>query len=504
MANLLTASVISTVSGVVSLIFGFAANVAVARLLGAHGTGLVAFAIWFGSTAATVAGLGIQNTLLRYMGSAEDIATANGLARRLLRPFSIAAFTATAGMLGWASYEWSIGDEEMWAVWCATAVFYIIFAYSSISLGAARGIRDFAGSARQIMQGCLMQLPAVVIGAFFLGPAGAILGQTMRYVPSALGLRRYVAGPVAQSGSVTPAMRSFGRNTWFSATIGLFIWTRIEFVFLAYNHEVADVGFFAVGMTLAGLVIQLPEQMSNALLPYFGRHHDNNDVAQLERSYKRANRWVGLFVLPICFGGAVIMSELLPFLFGTEFSEAVPSATILLATASITAMTILPSAMISAREHSDFFTWSTPALAVLMVILLALVVPSGGAVGAAIVRSIIHTGWLILLTNYCWRRLNMAPPVLDLFKIALSAAMCALVAYIVLQMQGGLAGMFVAVAAAALAYPIFLRLTSAIPADDVETLSYNLGSALPGPLAVLAVKVLQLITPRRKGEVEAA
>jgi O-antigen/teichoic acid export membrane protein len=391
----------------------------------------------------------------------------------------------------------------MWAVWCATAVFYLIFAYSSMSIGAARGVRDFAGSARQAMQGCLLQLPAVVMGAYFLGPAGAILGQMTRYLPSAFGLRKYVSGPAAPSVSVTPAMRAFSRNTWFSSTIGLFIWTRIEFVFLAYNHEVADVGYFAVGMTLAGLVIQLPEQMSNALLPYFGRHHDNNDVAQLERSYKRANRWVGLFVLPICFGGAVIMSELLPFLFGTEFSEAVPSATILLATASITALTILPSAMISAREHSNFFTWATPALAVAMLLLLAIVVPSGGSVGAAIVRAVIHAGWLFLLTNYCWRRLGMAPPVLDLVKIAASAAICALVAYLVLQIQGGLVGMFTAIVAAALAYPICLRLTSAIPADDVETLSYNLGSALPGPLAALVVKVLQLITPRRKGEVEA-
>jgi O-antigen/teichoic acid export membrane protein len=504
MANLLTASVISTISGVVSLVFGFAANVAAARLLGAHGTGLVAFAIWFGSTAATVAGLGIQNTLLRYMGVADDAPTANGLARKLLRPFSIAAFAATFGMLAWASYEWSTGDREMWAVWCATAVFYLIFAFSSLSLGAARGVRDFSGSARQVMQGCLMQLPAVFVGAYLFGPAGAILGQMMRYLPSALALRKYVSGPAEPSVSVTPAMRAFGRNTWFSATIGLFIWTRIEFVFLAYNHEVADVGFFAVGMTLAGLVIQLPEQMSNALLPYFGRHHDNNDVAQLERSYKRANRWVGLFVLPICFGGAVIMSELLPFLFGADFSEAVPSATILLATASITALTILPSTMISAREHSNFFTWATPALAVLMVILLALVVPSGGSVGAAIVRAVIHTAWLALLTNYCWRKLSMAPPLLDLIKIALSAAMCALVAYVVMQVLGGVLGMFVAVIAAGLAYPICLRLTSAIPADDVEMLSYNLGSALPGPLAALAVKILQLITPRRKGEVKAA
>jgi O-antigen/teichoic acid export membrane protein len=382
-------------------------------------------------------------------------------------------------------------------------VFYFVFAYSSVSLGAARGIRDFAGSARQVLQGCFLQLPAMALGAYFLGPAGAILGQMTRYLPSALALRKYVRGP-ATPVTVTPAMRSFSLNTWFSATIGIFIWTRIEFVFLAYNHELADVGYFAVGMTLAGLVVQLPEQMSNALLPYFGRHHDANDVVQLKRSYARANRWVALFVMPICFGGAMILPELLPLLFGEEFAGAVPSATILLATASITAMTILPSAMISAREASGFFSWATPVLAVAMFVMLALVVPTGGAVGAAIVRASIHTLWLIMLTTYCWRRLSMPPPVLDLVKIAVSAALCALVAGLVLLMIDGLAGMLLAIAAAALAYPVALRLTAAIPADDVETLSNNLGSALPGPIAPLAIRILRLITPRRDGEAEAA
>lgn len=498
MANLLTASVISTASGVVSLAFGFAANVIGARLLGVDGTGLLAFAVWFGSTAATVAGLGIQNTLLRYMGAASEPAAANALARKLLKPYSLGALAATLGMLGWAGYQWEQGASELAAVWCATAVFYLVFAYSSISLGAARGIRDFAGSARQILQGCFVQLPAVALGAYFLGPAGAILGQMTRYLPSAFALRKYVRGP-ARPVSVTPAMRGFGLNTWFSATIGIFIWTRIEFVFLAYNHELADVGYFAVGMTLAGLVIQLPEQMSNALLPYFGRHHDANDVVQLERSYARANRWVALFVMPICFGGAVVLPELLPLLFGTEFAGAVPSATILLATASITAMTILPSAMISAREHSSFFSWATPVLAIAMIGTLALVVPSGGAVGAAIVRAGIHSLWLVMLTTYCWRRLSMPAPVLDLVKIAISAALCALVAGLVLQVIDGLVGLLIAISAAALAYPVALRITSSIPAGDVETLSNNLGSALPGPMAPLAIRVLQLITPRQGG-----
>lgn len=503
MASLLKASLISTFAGVGSLVFGFASSVVTARLLGAHGTGLVAFAIWFGTTASTVAGLGIQNILLRYMDGPNDGEHPNGgLARALLNPFTIATLAATIGMLLWAAYQWSLGDAEMTAVWVATAVFNLIFAYGSMSLSAARGSKDFSGSARQVFYGCLLQLPFVIVGAYFFGAAGALVGQMVRHLPTALALRTYVSGPPPRTGLVTPAMKGFGRNTWFSSMVGLFVWTRIEFVFLGLNHQPADIGYFAVGMTLAGLVVQLPEQMSAALMPYFGRHHDNNDMEQLERSYRRVFRWVGLFIFPICFGGAAIMPEFLPLIFGQEFLPAVPSATILIATACITAMTIFPSAMIAARERSDFFLWASPSMAVTMVVLLALAVPSGGAVGASIVRGIVHSLWLILLCSYCWSRLSMRPPIWDLIKIGFSAAICAGVAYAVLEWRGDLFGLLLAPMAGGLTYLVCLRLVSAIPADDVEVLGYNLGSVLPKPLVSLAMRLIQLVAPARPGPVE--
>jgi O-antigen/teichoic acid export membrane protein len=503
MASLLKASLISTFAGVGSLVFGFASSVVTARLLGAHGTGLVAFAIWFGTTASTVAGLGIQNILLRYMDAPNDGSQpSGGLARALLKPFTIATLAATLGMLLWAAYEWSLGDVEMTSVWVATAIFNVIFAYGSMSLSAARGAKDFAGSARQVFYGCLMQLPLVVVGAYFFGAAGALIGQMVRHLPTALALGKYVSGPSPQTGLVTAAMRGFGRNTWFSSMVGLFVWTRIEFVFLGLNHQPADIGYFAVGMTLAGLVVQLPEQMSAALMPYFGRHHDNNDMVQLERSYQRVFRWVGLFIFPICFGGAAIMPEFLPLIFGQEFVPAVPSATILIGTACITAMTIFPSAMIAARERSDFFLWGSPSMAVAMVVLLALAVPSGGAVGASIVRAIVHSLWLLLLCYYCWSRLSMRPPLWDLIKIGVSSAVCAGAAYLVLEWHGDLLGLLLAPIAGAIVYLVCLRLVAAIPADDVEMLGYNLGSALPAPLVTLAMRFIQIVAPRHAVQAE--
>lgn len=497
MASLLTASLISTIAGVGSLVFGFASSVVTARLLGAHGAGLVAFAIWFGTATATIAGLGIQDILLRYMGIAGDgEASRRGLARTLLRPFTVATLVATVGMLLWAGYQWSLGDVEMTAVWLATAVFNLAFAYGSMSLSAARGSKDFAASARQVLYGCLLQLPFVVVGAYFFGAAGAMLGQIVRHLPQALALRKYVVRtPEPKQDALTPPMRAYGRNVWLSNIVGLFIWTRIEFLFLGIAHAPAEIGYFAVGMTLAGLVVQLPEQMSAALLPYFGHHHDRNDTAQLERSYRRVFRWVALFVMPVCFGGAAIMPELLPLIFGQAFAPAVPAAVILMASSGITALTIFPDAMITARERSGFMLKASIVTALATVILLSLVVPSGGATGAAIVRAIVHIAWLVVPAFYCWRYLSMPPPVLDIARIALSAAACAGAAFMVLSFQAGPTGIVLGVLAGAVVYLVCLRLSRAVPEEDLETLSVNLGPLLPEPLRNAAIGGLRIITP---------
>ena len=77
------------------------------------------------------------------------------------------------------------------------------------------------------------------------------------------------------------------------------------------------------------------------------------------------------------------------------------------------------------------------------------------------------------------------------------------VAVFVLQMQGGVLGLLMAIAAGGLVYLVVLRLTAAIPEDDVEMLSYNLGNSLPAPVVGLSLKVLQLIAPRRASQAEA-
>lgn len=500
MGTFISASAFSTLAGLISLLSGFAGSIIVARLLGPHGSGEVAFALFVVTTGALVVGLGVPNVLLRYMQTYDRPGNpGGGLARRLLAPFLLPTVLGAAALSAYGLWLHLSGrpTEHAPSTWVMTGLTMLVFTAAGVTDAASRGLNRFAESTRFVFLGCLLQVPLIAVGGYFYGVAGALAGHVARHLPQALRLRDYVAHKPDPEATVTPKMKAIGRNSWLSSIIGMMVWTRIELFFLSLYYATSEIGHYAAGLTLAGLVVQLPSQMLGGLTPHFGRHHDNGDVERMRLTYHRIMRWLALLILPICLGGAAIMGELLPLLFGAEFLEAVPMARVLVAFAFLTAFSTVPSLVIAARERSDFFLAASPVAAVLSLAAFALAVPAGAGLGAAWARTLVHGVWLAWLVVFCWRRLSLPLNVRDLLAITLAASACAAAAYGVLLEVGGPGGLVAAVAAGAAVYMLALRLLGAIPQDDVEALTANLPSRLPKGIPDMAYRLLSLAAAPR-------
>lgn len=496
MANFLRASLISSLASVLSLTFGFASTVIVARVLGVSGSGTVALALWIAMTLAIVADIGIPQTVLRYIGSAEaDRGQGRVLARTLLGPFSLSVLLTLLVLAGYTLWVSRDGLTEQGFIWSATAILYLVYAFASFALATARGLDRFGESARDTLYGCLLQAPLVFIGAYFFGIAGAMLGHVARHLPQALGLRRYIGVSTPVEPQLwTPAMRRHGRNVWASGLIDVLTVTRIEFLFLGWYFSSMQIGYFAAGLTLAGLVEQLTLQISQPLLINLGRQHDRNNLAQLTQIYQRVFRWIAIFIFPICFGGAAIMPELLPTLFGEDFRPAIGMAIILMAFSCTTAFAVIPWALIGARSRSDFFLWYSPVTAVVTFMVLGVVVPLAGGEGAAWARGALHTASLGWLVWFAWRRLDVPLPLSSLVTAGLSAVICATAAHAVLGLVHGIPGMLLAIPIAAVTYAISLRVFRVVPVGDIALLQKALGGMLPARVGPWVVRGLALLT----------
>jgi len=445
-------------------------------------------------TVSTISGFGVPELLLRYVNYFSSDDKPGGAQPRELKLIFLgsSAFAAAAILLYADVISIQESKEDPW-IWVATSFLFLSYTFAVVTNSSARGRENHPEIARMTLFGCLFQLPGVIFGALLLGPVGGILGHTLRYLPQALLYRRYARAPEPGKSALSQNMKSYARNNWFSSVLGLLIWTRLEFLFLGLYQSATVLGYYAVALSLSGLVVQLPTQMLVGLVPFLGRHHDNQDLDQLKRTTQRVTRWLCFLAFPICLGGAAVAGDLIPLLFGSEFEPAVTIGAILLGTSFITPLTQIPSALISGRERSDFFVKATPVVAVFSVALLAAVVPFYGGEGAAVARSIVHLSWLIVLAWFSSRRLSIQMFTADVFKLFAAAVLCAATAYAVLQVIPGLPGLFLAVAAGAGAYLLATRVLGALPEEDANAMMQNIPASVPGPVVKTARRCLQWI-----------
>ncbi len=495
--NLLKSSLISLAATSISLAAGFASSIIAARLLGPAGSGNVAYALWIATSAAALADMGLPQTLLRNAGGhAGDGDAWKALVVTALRSFLISVSMISTAILLFAAITYAYRDAWHACFWLVTGFLFLSYAFYAFSTAVARGRNRFGQTARTTLLGGAMQVPLVFIGAWLLGPTGALIGYIARYLPQALKLRDYIH-PTARHPrkNLPPEMLRYGRYIWFSDLIEILILSRIEFLFLGIFLSPTSIGYFAAGLGLAGLIEQIMLQISPALIVNFTEAHARSDPQSLNAAYRRVIRIVALVMLPISMGGAAIMPELLPTIFGAVFEPAVPAATTLLAFVWLAGMSVIPWGIISAAGRSAILLRVQITSAVATILLLIAFVPSLGLEGAALARAMTVTLTFVLL---CWmarKYVGVTVPLTALAKTVLAAALCAGAASLGIYSLDGLPALLSAIPAGAITYLLAIRFLRLITTEDVQILMTTAGGRLPSVSRLFAGRLLSFLAP---------
>lgn len=476
---MLGSSLINTAAGLLSLAAGLGSSIVVARLLGVEGAGTVAYALWIMTVATLVSDLGIPQALLRFPAKGEGDKA--GVARALARRFALATGLAAAAILALAAWSRLAANAADAWVWAATAGLFLAYAWSTLALGAGQGLSRFRETSLATAAGCLIQPFAVALGAVLVGPAGAIAGHMLRHLPLALTLRRYV--PSGGPKPVPPSVDAYARNTWLSGGLAALLGSRVELAIIGFWFGVAEVGQYATGATMAGMVVQLSFSLAAVLVPLFAAHHDRGDAEALARSYRRSLLGLSLLLAPICFGGAAVAPVLVPALFGADFAPAGDLAMVLVAFAFAQALTTVPYRMMLAQERSRAVLHLSIWEGVGCIALTMAVVPFWGAAGAAWAKGLTAAASALFCLGYCRICLNVPFQPSPLLKTLLAAALCAAAAAAVVAWRPGLGGLAAAIAAGAAVYAVMLRLLSAVPPDERRMIAGWAQARLPAVAA---------------------
>ncbi|MBO3761224.1 oligosaccharide flippase family protein [Ciceribacter sp. L1K22] len=466
MQSMLSSSLINTAAGLLSLVAGLGSSVLVARLLGVEGAGLVAYALWIMSLATLVSGFGMPHTVLRFIARTEGGPEGGGLVNVLTRRFALSTGIVGAALCAYAIWIGLQGNGESSLMWIATTVLFLTYGYSTMALAAAEGLGRFRESTFYAAVGSLIQPFSVLVGGLLLGPAGAIFGHALRHLPQALSLRRYMSkGPAAPS-VVTPAMRRYARDNWLSGGLSAILSSRIELALIGLFFTLSDVGFYSIGITMSGMVIQVALFLVATLVPYLGHHYDRGDREALTRVFNRSLLGMTIVLAPISFGGAAIAPVLIPFLFGAEFTPSISVSVVLLVFCLSQALEYVPGRLLLATERSSEALRLSIVSGLISVILLMLVVPRYGGEGAAWAKGAVSVGTMVFYAIFCKRVLGVSFRLAGLFKVLAAAALCAAAARACMWWLPGPSGMLLGIVAGAVVYGVGLLALTAIPAED--------------------------------------
>jgi O-antigen/teichoic acid export membrane protein len=252
------------------------------------------------------------------------------------------------------------------------------------------------------------------------------------------------------------------------------------------------VGLFSVGLTISNLAVQGPMLFTGGLLPYFSESFGRNAVDDIRSGYATATRIIGFLVFPACFGLAGIMPSILPLIYGQDFAEVVPAATVLVVASSITAVASVGTNLLYGLDRSDFIFVSGAVGAVLSVVAGLTLIPMFGVFGASCGRAAIQVAVAVFAAWFIMHRLRCPIPAKDLLRLMIAAAVCGVAARGCSAVISGVVAIPLSILIGAIVYLATVRLLRALPRNDVNRLQW-LGQRLPKPLRSFSAKGLRLI-----------
>ncbi|MEA2934297.1 MAG: hypothetical protein QOD74_943 [Variibacter sp.] len=482
--SVVRSSIMSVSAGGLTLFAGLICGVVLARVLGAQGMGKVVFAGWIVAVAVVVADLGLPAALIRYMP--ELIATGHSesglLAPALLRPFTRSAILGTCLFLLAALALFLFGHKQLAALALAAALLFVLQAYSQFATCEIRGRQQFPELTRLAGVSGVLQVAGVSFGAYYFGPEGALTGYAAGHLVPALQCLRLIRRNASVPSDLALRLSGYARHSWLAAGIDQLVWARLETFFLAQFLGPEAVAIFAVGLTLSNLPTQLPIHLSGPLLPLLASRLSQQGNPGVEGTYRSALSLFAFIIMPVSLGGAAVLPALVPILYGSSFSAAVPVAMILVAGSWLSGLTQVPSALIFGLERGSFFVRAGLFGGALIIAAGLLIVPIYGATGAAWSRIIVHgmiAAWSILFLAQLGFKVSAKP----FLRIAAASLASAAAAHIVLQFWGNtIPALAAAVCAGAFVYFAAVKLFPPLRAIDLEPLRRSLEN-LPGPFA---------------------
>ncbi|WP_319437058.1 lipopolysaccharide biosynthesis protein [Mycobacterium sp. RTGN5] len=490
------------ISGAAVTLSGFVGSAIAARLLGPEDFGVVAYVTWCVTVAAAASTLGsdvVQQRFIPNLRAAGKNDQVDGLVGTIVR-LSVVAAVAVGALLfafldgpGRGALQGGSPHSQIVVITVAL-IWFLCWRLSDLYLFNLRGEQQFDKVARVSGASALMRVATTVVGAWLFGIPGALAGGIAATFLPASRLFPLLRHKPRVDQSLRRELVGFALVSWTISLVGNLLFGRTQVVFLEHYASISAVGIFAVALTVAEMAAQLPPLFLSALLPRFSEQSGRGAHEDMRRLYRTMTSLMALVMFPLCLGLAAITPVLIPLVFGADFADAVPVASLLLVVIAINSLGGTALQLTLSLGKTRILLISNAVGLVGVILLGFLLIPQYGLMGAAWSRGIIQILVIAIEMVYAATKLGFYLPFRALGAIALAALAQGGAAYAIVQNIGGPVSLVLAIPAAILVFLVAVRVLKVMPLVDPELTSRIISHA-PTRVKPLVSRVLRLLSP---------
>jgi O-antigen/teichoic acid export membrane protein len=507
-------SLLGVADMLVDLILPPVASVIVARTLGPAKLGPFSYVLWLVTIATVLPSSGFYAAATKYLAAYAGQRRPD-LFRALIRG-CIMLEVLTLGISSlvgcvWVTYALPAGDR-----WFAILLMLSIIPAGVVGMATAinTSMQNLRPNVVASVSGALVHtvglLLTVVMGWGLVGLAAATLalricdagvrwkltiGRLPRYLQTMGGDGATQTARPKLPGPVFRELAHFIGDSTILAVLSLVVMNRSEFFFLKRYSAVEQIAYFSVAFALSGMLGHFvrPFSWAAAVSVYAERGRDDQAGLHAAQMYWR---YLVLLAFPAAFGLSVMSGPLLRLLYGVRYLDAAPVLVVAGALGVFGPLASPLNTLISAAGGQRRLVGVGLTAAVVTLGLDYFLVRSFDAIGGAVANGVGQATFLAL-TLLVARRYLFRASAAFFFRVALAAAMMALLVGIAIRFLPDIASVVVGPVLGMVAYVAFLRIGRIVDAQDIERLG-KAGGALPGPLRNPFRKLTQFLVPPKR------
>jgi len=371
------------------------ASIVVARIVGAAGIGAYAIAHALLFVFTVLFELGLPQALAYY--AARDEWSGRRLSHGVIFSCFALAVPGCAAMLGGFALLGDSLPEITWPMAIALTASLPFSLLWRIGPQAALAQERFEAFAVLDSSPALLLCPTSIAGAAIAGTDGAVIGLAV----ATIGSGAAIAGWLLVNSRDTPASTSppggarsvlaFGLPAWGSELL-MQINLRVDLILVGLYAGAAQGGIYSVALSTTSIAWVVTAAFAISALPRSARLHaqserDLIDPVQRDVMDARTTRHAVLFAPVAAVGIALLLTIGIPLFYGTAFHRSIGFGLILLPGSVMLGLGMAAVAILLGRGHTARVLRVCLAVVPATAVAYLIAIPSGGAVGAAIISS---------------------------------------------------------------------------------------------------------------------